>query len=61
MKITIVLIFMLVIMVFAYIKCLLTLKFLKIYLNKIDRYPSPEDVDICTKEWIRGLFKKSNT
>ena len=55
------LIIVLIILTFNYVKCLLTLKFLKNYLKKIDRYPSPEDVDICTKEGIRGLFKRSNT
>ena len=55
------LIIVLIILTFNHVKCLLTLKFFKNYLKKIDRYPSPEDVDICTKEWIRGLFKRSNT
>ena len=54
---TIVLIFI----ILKYLKCWLALKVIKFYVKKIDRYPTSEDIDTCTREMIEKMVKKSNT
>nr|DAZ35584.1 MAG TPA: Homing endonuclease repeat [Caudoviricetes sp.] len=46
-------------LLFRLIVLKLTLAAVKRYMNKIGRYPTSEDIDICTKELIKEKLGKS--
>lgn len=55
----IVLVLIIAFLLFRLIVLKLTLAAVKRYMNKIGRYPTSEDIDICTKELIKEKLGRS--
>jgi hypothetical protein len=53
---------LIVIIVFLLIRTItlkLTLGAIKVYLKEIGRYPTSEEIDTCSKKYLKQMLKKS--